>query len=233
MRPAMSDYLASLPLQHVCITEPLRLGRAQLLRRSDAGTLIYEPHARLHLLAARDLSAAQALFADVRHTDFVMLCSDSLAPLLDGFNLSHRMRCLQAVYTRPEPPALDSRLHITPPDDRQLEIMIANYHMESPEELRRRAGRGEIFFATDHQGRDVGFVGLHPEGCFGLLQVLPEMRGRGYGAALEAFIIRFCLDHNRLPYCQVDVNNQASLNLQKKLGLDLAPLPMLMAWNDF
>ena len=83
----------------------------------------------------------------------------------------------------------------------------------------------------DAQGQDVGFVGLHPEGCFGLLEVFPEQRGQGYGAALEAHILRFCLENGRVPYCQVEVDNIVSLNLQKKLGLDVSPETSLFAWN--
>ena len=103
--------------------------------------------------------------------------------------------------------------------------------MDTPEELRRRRDVGELFFARDAQGQDVGFVGLHPEGCFGLLEVFPEQRGQGYGAALEAHILRFCLENGRVPYCQVEVDNIVSLNLQKKLGLDVSPETSLFAWN--
>ena len=74
-------------------------------------------------------------------------------------------------------------------------------------------------------------MGLHPEGCFGMLEVFPEQRGRGYGAAMERHILRFCMEHHRLPYCQVEGENVISMKLQRKLGLEISPETLLMAWG--
>ena len=104
--------------------------------------------------------------------------------------------------------------------------------MSTTEELSLQRCRGQIFFARDAEGRDAGFVGLHPEGCFGILQVLESQRGRGYGAALEKHIIRWCMENNRIPYCQVSLENEISIALQMKLGLSQTEETLVMAWND-
>ena len=227
------EFLAADPLQYAGILEPLRMGTARLIRADERGALAWIEEARLHLLAARDAQTARELLALAENPVFLMLCDPEHISRAQDLPFRHRMTCLQALYLKNEPPVANKRLRIAPPDERRLQCIIENYTMDSPEELKRRARRGELFFAEDGMGKRVGFVGLHPEGCFGVLQVFPEMRGQGFGAALEAFIIRFCMENGRLPYCQVDVNNLASLNLQKKMGLELSSKPMLMLWNDF
>lgn len=222
------------PLLHLCITEPLRLGKAEIICENTHGILTYCPCAKFYCLAADSMENARPMLQNARREiQFIMLLNADFAPLLAPLGLQHSMRCRQAAYLRHEAPLSDPRLHISPPDDRAFRRILETYHMDTPEELHRRREKGEIFFAADESGRDAGFVGLHPEGCFGLLEVFPEQRGKGYGTALEAFIIRFCMESGRIPYCQVEENNLPSLRLQEKLGLKITRETMLMAWNDF
>lgn len=220
------------PLLHCCATEPLLLGRAQILRETPHGALVREDAAGMYVLAADSTPDAEELLRGVDGIDFIMLCNADFAPLIDRFDLDGRMRCFQAAYRKPELPPIDPRLHIAVPDARALEHILQVYHLNSPESLRSQARRGELFFVTDAQGADVGFVGIHPEGCFGMLEVFPEQRGQGYGAALENFILRFCMETGRLPYCQVEEDNRISMNLQRKLGLELTQEMLLMAWRE-
>ena len=223
-------------LLNICITEPLRLGHADILRQTARGILVYDYPGKLLLLSAADKKAAAELLDGVereRSVDFIMLSDAAFAPLIERFGLQNTMRCRQAVYFQREAPASDPRLKIEIPDEAAFARILDAYHMDSPAELRRRRDAGELFFARTLDGADVGFVGLHPEGCFGLLEVFPEQRGHGYGAALEAHILRFCLETNRIPYCQVEEDNIVSINLQKKMGLEVSDQVMLMAWKGW
>ena len=228
--------IAKDPLSHICITEPLRLGHAEILRQTPRGILVYDHPGKLLLLAAADHEAAAELLDGVenlRSVDFIMLSDAAFAPLIERFHLENSMRCRQAAYFGKEPPAPDPRLVIEPPDDRAFARILEVYHMDSPAELQRRRDAGELFFARTLDGEDVGFAGLHPEGCFGLLEVFPHLRGRGYGAALEKHILRFCMETGRVPYCQVEEDNLISMNMQRKLGLEISDKVMLMAWKGW
>ncbi len=167
------------PLLHCCATEPLRLGCARVLREVPGGALVYADAGNLHILAADSTADAGALLRGVDGIDFIMLCSADFAPLIENLHLNHAMRLHQAAYRRPEPPEADPRLRIAVPDARAFGRILETYHMDTPEELRRRRERGELFFATDADGADVGFVGLHPEGCFGLLGSFRSSGGEG------------------------------------------------------
>ena len=219
------------PVLHCCATEPLRLGRARMLRETDGGALVREDAAGMYILAADSLADAEALLDGVEDVDFIMLCNADFAPLIARFGLRDRMCFHQAAYLRRELPPVDPRLRIEVAHGRSLNRILEVYHLNDPESIQRQAERGELFFATDADGAEVGFVGLHPEGCFGMLEVFPEQRGRGYGAALERHILRFCMEHHRLPYCQVEGENVISMKLQRKLGLEISPETLLMAWG--
>ena len=229
----LPEFILENPLQYIGMTEPMRLGRAKLLFSSDKGALVYDPEARLHLLAARDQGTAAELLDQIPNPVFLMICDGEYAHLARKLPFRYEMDCLQAVYLKKEPPASPEKLKIALPNAKQLQTIIENYTMDTPDELRRRKDRGELFFAVNQDNCDAGFVGLHPEGCFGVLKVFENMRGKGYGAELEAFIIRFCMESSRIPYCQVDLNNKISLSLQKKMGLEFSSKPMKMLWNDF
>lgn len=220
------------PLLHLGVTEPLRLGIANIIEENPRGVLAYCPAARFHILGADSIEAAEALLEKVNDPYFIMLLNADFAPLLQRFRLDSGMRCRQAAWMKRELPEAGSALRISVPDDRQFERILSVYHMDTPEEMRIRREKGEIFFAGDEAGADVGFVGLHPEGCFGLLEVFPEQRGKGYGAVLEKHIIRFCVERGNIPYCQVNVENKISLNLQRKLGLEITEETMYMAWKN-
>ena len=64
----------------------------------------------------------------------------------------------------------------------------------------------------------VGFGGEHPEGGIGMLEILPEYRGRGYGADLERLLIAHVLSRGDVPFSQVEPDNAVSLALHGKLG---------------
>lgn len=69
--------------------------------------------------------------------------------------------------------------------------------------------------------------GFHDDGSMGMLEILPPFRRRGYAAQLEAFLIAAALKEGRTPYCHVVDGNEASLYLQRKMGLTCTRLPAI------
>lgn len=61
----------------------------------------------------------------------------------------------------------------------------------------------------------------------GMLEILPSFRRRRYAAQLEAFLIAAALKEGRTPYCHVVDGNEASLHLQRKMGLTCTRLPAI------
>lgn len=220
------------PLQHICISEPLRRGTAEILADTSSGILVYDRPSGLYMLSATDLQAALELASRLTSCDFLLLCDAAHAAVAERLGLCGRMPCYQVMHMRGELPERDERLVIDVPDDAGFARILATYTLDSPEVLMRLRAAGELFFARDADCADVGFVGLHEEGCCGLLEVFEEQRGKGYGRALQAHIMRYVCARGDIPYGQVSQGNEASMHLQRSLGMEIGTKLMLYAWRE-
>ena len=67
----------------------------------------------------------------------------------------------------------------------------------------------------------MGFVGEHPHGAMGMLEVVEGARRRGWGRALAAAKVRQLLGEGRLPWAEVWPENRASLALERAMGFEV------------
>lgn len=67
-----------------------------------------------------------------------------------------------------------------------------------------------------------GFIGEHEEGSIGMLEVFEEHRRKGLGYILQATAINKALDEGRIPFGEIIIDNEKSINLQKKMGLEIS-----------
>ena len=112
-----------------------------------------------------------------------------------------------------------------------LESITSVYAIDSEDSIRELLRKGRIS-GLFIEGKLAGFVGFHSEGSMGMLQVFDEYRKHGYGELLEKHDINWALSENRIPYCHVFFSNQASINLQNKLGLVCGEKPIWWVWKD-
>ena len=92
---------------------------------------------------------------------------------------------------------------------------------EHLEYVRDRIEKGWMFGAFV-DGKLAGFIGMHTEGGLGMLEVLPEYRGRGIGRALETYAVNISLEQGYTPFGQVVEDNLVSVKLQESLGFYFA-----------
>ena len=133
----------------------------------------------------------------------------------------------QWVYCMPEPPAQPA-CDIRPLQPCHAPLAAAHYHLFEDTEpyITSRIAAGRMWGVFDG-GSLAGFIGTHVEGSMGILEVLPEYRRRGYGLALEQFLIAWHLERGWTPFGHVIDGNEASIRLQKKAGLVCAELPTI------
>ena len=131
-------------------------------------------------------------------------------------------KCRQARYLRPVPPAPVPGVELRILDESHTDLVFEHYHMAPGRDyVAERLAAGAMTGAF-LDGVLAGFIGIHEEGSIGMLEVLPAYRRRGLGYALEAGAIRRALKEGAIPYCQVIEGNTASMELQKKLGLEFS-----------
>ncbi len=214
-------------LCHIDMIDCLERGAAQILLQEPEGLLLYDSACQKYGLTAQSrafVERALALFQPGRtavfHQDWM------LAEAAEKLNLE-RMDFYHGVYDLPQPPPQRGpEPEIRPLDPGWLDQVSPHYYDDSNREyLARVMAKGELFGALI-QGELAGFIGCHEEGTYGILEVLPQFRRRGVGYALERHIIGWLLDHDRIPYCQIAVDNGASISLQNRLGLSLSQKPV-------
>ena len=67
----------------------------------------------------------------------------------------------------------------------------------------------------------------------GLLEIFPEYRRRGLGTAMESFVINEAMRRGSVPFCNVYVSNDASIMLQRDLGLDRGDIMSWWVWPPY
>lgn len=99
-----------------------------------------------------------------------------------------------------------------------LDFVCKYYDLIEEYEVKEHLENGDLIGLFEND-KLTGFIGTHHEESMGMLFVLEEYRGKGYAYALEGSLINKLLDENRIIYCHVLIDNEASKSLQSKLGL--------------
>lgn len=224
-------YLSSAPLIHMGMIEPIRLGQAELLETTEHGVLMLEKRSGAWMISADSREYGEYLAGKLRQLkqaeecSLFMVCQPYLMETIkELFPVSDSMTCYQAVYRKKEPvhpSLLSAAFEIYQPGEQELEKIREHYHMISGEELKRLYEMGNLYCGY-LEGKLAGFIGCHLEGSMGLLEVLPEYRRKGIGMQLEGFLINHLREQGLVPFAQVVEGNEASMALQKKLGLEIS-----------
>lgn len=127
------------------------------------------------------------------------------------------LECYPIAYLKKEPFNYKSELNIRIASIKDLSFILNHYTLLEEWEIRKIISMNHLFIGYK-DNIPVGFIGLHLEGSMGLLYILKEYRGNGYGIELEMFLVNRLLFENKIPFGQVEKTNTISISLQKKLG---------------
>ncbi len=203
---------------YIDLIEPLREGTAEVLCASKEGVLVringntlccalFDERA-LHDFASMIIGGNEAVCVHER----------PLSDYLKAQGLGYHLGCVQAVYTSKQRFACSPAFSIQRLGLEDLEIVMEHYTHADSTYITERIASGCMRKAVV-DGRLAAFIGRHAEGTIGMLQVLPDFRRRHIAEELEKAYINLLLEDGRTPYCHVHTENQASLSLQKKLGM--------------
>lgn len=242
------EYLNRAPLCHMDMLEPIRRGQAEIRYAGPDGVFLFEPRSRTYMLSAGSREAARRLTEGVTvGTElFVAHHEEDARMLCEKFGYGEIHGTMQAVYTRPAPPAVREAAEIRVLGPEWLPTVQQHYQTVSDGEyLEERLREGSMygaFWGAEYDafcgskpfcgGELAGFIGMHPEGSIGLLTVLPAFRRRGIAAQLEADAVRRGLAQGQTPFSQIFFGNEASFALHEKLGFELSEEPLYWLWKD-
>lgn len=221
-----------LNLNSVDLTELLKHENGYVLYEGREGSIVREGKSGTVISDIPDADRLCTLLKQLDPPDFdlVEVKSEETAEMIRrtfGFNGCNP--CTQWVYAAEKPPkALDCDIRLLTQE--YAETVGEHYH-ENYEYAQERIDAERVWGVFDDK-RLAGFIGMHPEGAVGMLEIFPEYRRKGYAFALEAYLFSLHLQRGWVPYCHVIDGNNASVQLQKKLGMQCADRPAIWLWKE-
>ena len=219
-------------IENLGLDRILKRGSGEVLAEQDDALLIRDRVSGAYMLACEDTELGIRLLE--KHCggecNLLMVSNEILGrEAFERFNFSEMMDCYQVAYFG-EKPGPDDRISVRVADEHDLPMLIENYDMISPDELKEVVNRKNILLGYS-QERLIGFIGEHLEGSMGILYVFPEYRHKGFGSALQSHFIIKTMEEGNIPFGQVEKENHASLCLQKKLGMSRSDNLIVWMWK--
>ncbi len=219
-------------IDYLGLDRVLKRGSGETIAEQDDALLIRDRVSGAYFLACEDAAVGIPLLDRYigQGWDLLMVSDHALGrAVFERYGFSEKLECYQVAYYG-EKPVTDDGLTIRTADARDLAMLIENYRMISPKELEKVVERECVLLGYDRD-QLIGFIGEHLEGSMGILYVFPEYRRRGFGASLQKHLIARTMEKGFIPFGQVEKENQASLMLQKKLGMTQSDRPIVWMWK--
>ena len=218
---AALEYLNGDYLLNISIIDPVNRGTAEVLYADGNCVMVKDKLSGAIMLQTENLRLADSLLDTLPESvTHIVAHSISLAELVENkLGYKRRVPCYQAVYSK-EPFKIDGKLEIRlmkEEDVKEASDMYFGSLEEAKEHVRR-----SLVYGGFYNGKIAAMIGRHYQGSMGMLVVKEEYRRRGFGGIMEKFLINSLLEKGLIPYCQVIEGNTASLNLQRKLGLEVS-----------
>ena len=214
-------YLNADALSHIDMLETVRRGNADILYAGEDGVILTESTDGTCMISLTDIEKCKA-YVQPEQYDVYSVHQKAVADWLKSRRVFQReMEVFQAAYFRKDKFFVEGIENIRLLSAEHIDPANALYGKNNREYLAWLIERRQLwgYFYADTMA---GFAGFHADGSMGLLNIAPQYRRHGIGAALEAFVINHALDLRHIPYCQVITDNAASLALQKKMGLEVS-----------
>ncbi|MEG0453655.1 MAG: GNAT family N-acetyltransferase [Coprobacillus sp.] len=208
-------------INYIDMLEPIRLGYADIIYKDEKQLIFIETRSQALMISMHDISHFKEIYEreNLCKYELINVKQKEIVDILVNYGKKYQFSCFQEVYIKNNKIALseDYRIQLLQRDDISL---ITKYYKEVDDiEYIQHIVDNQHMWGIFEEEQLAGFIGIHLEGSMGLLEILPNYRRKGYGEALESFLINWYLENDLVPYCQVIEGNEASLKLQKKLGL--------------
>lgn len=220
------EYLTRDLVLHIDMLECLRRGSAEIKYEGADGVLLKEIESDLWLISAADEAAGRRLLdtALAGGMDFACVHQEfTKEQLAEKYDFPFYLECFQTAYLKTEPvsvPDICEFRQLTP----DMAQWVNEHYRQDPGELDyvRFLLEKDCITGAYVDGKPAGFIGRHSDGSVGLLEVLPEYRRMGIGEALARDALNRELKKGNVPYGQVVWDNEPSLALHRKMGLEFS-----------
>lgn len=207
-------------IENLGIERVIKRGTGEIIYRDNDAILVRDKVSKAFLFACDDTKKGLSILDNYINEDYNLLMVsdyDLGKSAFTRYGFEDMIECYQVAYYG-EKPKEDTTISFRVADISDIDVLLENYDMISPDELREVVERGNIILGY-HDNTLIGFIGEHLEGSMGILYVFPEYRKKGFATALQKHMIAVTIEKGFIPFGQVEKDNGASLHLQKKLGM--------------
>lgn len=217
------QYLERELLLNIGMIEPIKRGTADLIYAEKEGVFLKEKKSGAYMISVNEPELAERLIAGITNGKIFVAHQQFCSQIIEKrYGLKNQFKCLQAAYLNKTLLPSDASLKIYILDNTHTQEVLEHYcTMDDPDYIKNLIDDRQIYGAFVN-GKLAGFIGIHPEGSIGMLEVLPEFRRQGIGYTLECYIVNMMIQKGWTPFCQILENNLNSMALQRKLGLELS-----------
>lgn len=230
---------------HIDMIESINRGRAVLIAKDNNDILILDKENGNYHYSGENIEFFYTLPKEVRLSikKIIIHQEEMIVPIQKLLNLKNALICYQSVYTQRE------RLPITglyrgdgKPTEDGLTIRLltmdyadvvqqtydhADYQKVKDDSYIKDRIRKKRMYGAFIGEELAGIIGIHNDDSIGMLYVYEKFRGRHIGKALHTYVINKMLSLDWMPYSQIMVGDEASLNLQKSLGMYMSKTPII------
>ena len=207
-------------IENLGIGRVLKRGTGEIIYRDSDAILVWDKVSKAFLFACDDTKKGLSTLDNYINEDCNLLMVsdyDLGKSAFTRYGFEDMIECYQVAYYG-EKPKEDTTISFRVANINDIDVLLENYDMISPDELREVVERGNIILGY-YDNTLIGFIGEHLEGSMGILYVFPEYRKKGFATALQKHMIAITMEKGFVPFGQVDKDNEISLKLQKKLGM--------------
>ena len=198
---------------------PILRGDCDIIQADEDGQVIFDRPSAFVFANLPDTDGSVQKLMAVRGARGYVIHSDALSDRFERIVRKKRvMRVQQVVYEGRQAPHVARVCSVRKLTEADEDALVSSLPYDDEEDMRLLTKMGRMYGAFI-AGEFAGRIGLHLEGCMGLLAVNPAFRRRGVGEALQAHLMRELLSQGITPYGQIRRDNAASMALSQTLGL--------------
>ena len=203
---------------------------ANILYEDEGAILLEDIHSSIFYCAACLKTSGERMVEKLPSSFGILVSHDELSNqiLLEKRGLRYENRCYHCAYLKkdPLPISLKEGYEIKKVTPLYMHDVIRLYEKEMPE-LANEEYMGVCMESGMYGVFDgnvmCGFISVHEGGygSIGMLEIDEAYRRNGFGVALERYMINVQLERNRIPYGEIFVENEASIYLQARAGMEI------------
>ena len=209
-------------IDQIDILETIKHRECHIIYHKNHDYIVHDIESGALLVDMKDIELFKTL-CNKYHLQHYSLYHLRQKEIVDYLNQTYHkkiiMTCFLAMYTGQiidisYPQGVDIRLL----DDSYIQQVFDHYQIDIGYQYIEERISKQCMWGIFENDVLAGFIGIHNEGSMGMLEVIEDYRRKGYGYLLEAFLINIYIKNGKVPYLEVEENNNISLALQRKLG---------------